>query len=501
MSGLPENLSPEDFQRLRAAVQVAQMAQEYRATHRREFVDEAYWYVWQKEFFATPAGQVMLLAGNRSGKTMCAGYQTALDLTGEYPDWWPGYRFQHAPNFMIAGVDNIQLKLVLQQELFGDVTTHPTTGKKMLSGNWVHQDEIGRITWNKVTADLAQSVEVWGKYGMAMCSLRSYSQSKTGHKSLSFAGTSLDGLWVDECPPDDLIGQFVVRTLTGNYNQGGRIRYTMTPELGKTQLVSKFMEDRGDNQALVGPISWDECPHLTPKAQAAALEGIPEHEWEMRKMGIPIFGEGLVFSNISERALRVDPVTEDGRRITDLPWLRYLRAIDIGINHPTAVVWLAFDAEIDCIYLLKSYAQKDQAAAIHASAANSYLDFAPCVFPHDVDHRDKGSGKTMRRYYADAGLTNTLDFKNPDGTIFVEPGIQELYDRMRSGRFKVLDIPENQLFFREMRQYHRENGKIVPIDDDVISAVRYGAIMIPRYGVTGGSQRTGYKPRVKKSFN
>ncbi|GAH43215.1 unnamed protein product, partial [marine sediment metagenome] len=176
-------------------------------------------------------------------------------------------------------------------------------------------------------------------------------------------------------------------------------------------------------------------PHLSEELQATILQGIPEHEQEMRSKGVPYFGSGLVYA-IPESRISCTPETEDGRPITALPWLRFIRAMDIGINHPTAIVWLAYDAEIDRIYVLRTYSEADSAAAVHAAAANSYLDFAPCVFPHDIDNREKGSGKTVRQYYAEAGLKNTIDFKNPDGSLGVEAGIAEIYDRMRSDRFK-----------------------------------------------------------------
>jgi hypothetical protein len=492
-------LTPEqrDLARKILATEALEEARYYMLSHRREFVTQEYFYSWQHECFESTFQQTMVLAGNRTGKTMSAGYHTACDLTGDYPDWWTGFRFNFGPNFMVGGIDNIQLKNVVQKELFGDVT-HSALGKKTFTGNWIHPSEIGRITWSKVTTDLAQSVEVIGKNGMGMCNLRSYSQGKTGNKSLTFAGTSLDGLWIDECPDDALIGQFVVRTMTGCYNKGGRIRYTMTPELGLTKLVANFMESRGKHQTLIGPVSWAQCPHLTLDVQEMMLDGIPEHEQDMRKKGVPMFGEGLVFP-IKESRIKIPIASGDGAGLTSKSYLKYIRAIDLGINHPTAIVWLAFDPEIDCIYLLKCYAERGDAAAVHAAAANAYMEFAPIVFPHDIDMREKGSGKTLRRYYSEAGLSNSLDFKNKDGSIFVEPGIQELYDRMKTGRFKVVDTPENEPFFREMRQYHREDGKIVPLDDDVISAVRYGAMMITRYGVPMGGQRSR-KPRVKSSF-
>jgi hypothetical protein len=156
---------------------------------------------------------------------------------------------------------------------------------------------------------------------------------------------------------------------------------------------------------------------------------------------------------------------------------------------------MAYDPEIDRIYVLRTYSEADSAAAVHAAAANSYLDFAPCVFPHDIDNRERGSGKTVRQYYTEAGLKNTVDFKNSDGSISVEPGIAEINDRMRTDRFKVVNDCDG--FFRELRMYHRVDGKIKKSNDDIMDAVRYGAMMITRYGVLmGGRRRRGAKPRV-----
>ena len=171
--------------------------------------------------------------------------------------------------------------------------------------------------------------------------------------------------------------------------------------------------------------------------------------------------------------------------------------MDLGINHPTAIVWLAHDTETDTIYVVKTYAVKGENAATHAAAANKLYDFAPVVFPHDVDMTEKGSGKTVRKFYNEAGLTRTLDFKNADGSISVEPGIMQLMERMRDGRFKVFHSCIE--FFREFRLYHRKEGKLVKENDDVLDATRYGAIMIGRYGVPidKGYRR---KPKYKRAM-
>jgi hypothetical protein len=66
---------------------------------------------------------------------------------------------------------------------------------------------------------------------------------------------------------------------------------------------------------------------------------------------------------------------------------------------------------------------------------------------------------------------------------------------MRSDRFAVFNDCSG--FFRELRLYHRVDGQIVKMNDDIMDAVRYGAMMIPTYGVTMGGRRTRTtKPKV-----
>lgn len=461
-------------------------AKQYKDSHQREFAPP--FYGWQHECFNAEESQVMTLAGNRTGKTMSATFHFACDVTGDYPDWWEGPTFKYPLNALGLGVDNIQLKAVMQTQLFGEVDEDTKTFK----GGWVHRSEIINVEWSPHTQGLARRVTVRHKYGKSYVTLRAYTQSKTGQGTLSFAGTSIDLVLVDEQPPDQLIGQLVTRTMTGCKGTGGKIRYTMTPELGVTALVHTFMEDRKKNQKLVGPIAWSDCPHLTPEVQESILSGIPEHEKEMRRLGVPFFGSGLVYP-VTESRITCDPFP-----LEDIPWLKVLRSIDLGIGHPTAIVWLAWDPEFDVVYLVRDYAEKGEAAAIHAAVANSYLPYAPCVFPPDVDQTEKGSGKTVRKWYSDAGLKNTVDFDNPDGSGYVEPGIMELNERMRTDRFKVFS--NCTAFLREKRIYHRKEGKLVKENDDVMDAVRYGVQTITRRGVPlGGPRRVG-KPKVKRAM-
>jgi hypothetical protein len=69
----------------------------------------------------------------------------------------------------------------------------------------------------------------------------------------------------------------------------------------------------------------------------------------------------------------------------------------------------------------------------------------------------------------------------------VEAGIMELLERMLSGRFKVFEHLGD--FFEELRMYHRENGKVVKVDDDLLDAVRTGMMML-RHAKTAPRKNT-----------
>ena len=96
MSAEPQ-YTQEQIQIALERIKLKQTAVTWRKEHRRDFsitrngpmtADD--WYPWQLESFFSPVSQVMILAANRTGKTLSAGYQVALHMTGDYPrlvDW------------------------------------------------------------------------------------------------------------------------------------------------------------------------------------------------------------------------------------------------------------------------------------------------------------------------------------------------------------------------------------------------------------------------------
>jgi hypothetical protein len=118
----------------------------------------------------------------------------------------------------------------------------------------------------------------------------------------------------------------------------------------------------------------------------------------------------------------------------------------------------------------------------------------PWAWPHDGLQHDKGSGEALAAQYKAQGLKMLKDKAThppkptePEGTggNGVEAGIMDMLDRMQTGRLKVFKHLND--WFEEFRMHHRKDGKIVKLDDDLISATRY-AMMMKRFAVVNMKQ-------------
>ena len=101
----------------------------------------------------------------------------------------------------------------------------------------------------------------------------------------------------------------------------------------------------------------------------------------------------------------------------------------------------------------------------------------PVAWPHDGNEKREGQGttETLADQYRNPmpgflGLNMLPSHATwPEGGYSTEAAVNELDDRMKTGRFKVFDDQVD--FLSETRQYHRDKGLIVKINDDLLSAL------------------------------
>jgi len=222
-----------------------------------------------------------------------------------------------------------------------------------------------------------------------------------------------------------------------------------------------------DRAVIVATI--DDAEHFSVEDRAKIIASYPAHEREARIKGIPTLGSGRIFP-VEESLITCQPI--------QIPkhWPQII-GMDFGWDHPTAAAALAWDRDTDCVYVRACYRRKEAVPAIHAVAISAWGKWIPVAWPHDGLQHDKGSGDQLKEQYKTHGLT-MLDDKaeHAEGGNGVEAGIMEMLERMETGRLKVFAGLND--WFEEFRLYHRKDGKIVKLRDDLMSATRYGVMML-----------------------
>ncbi len=218
----------------------------------------------------------------------------------------------------------------------------------------------------------------------------------------------------------------------------------------------------------------DDVDHYSPAEREAIAAAYPAHEREARARGIPSLGSGRVFP-VEEAAIRVEPFALPAH------WPRIV-GVDFGWDHPFAAVACAWDRDADAFYLTAEYREREAVPHTHAAAVRPWGDWIPVAWPHDGLAHDKGSGETLMSQYRRHGLNMLAERATfEDGGFGVEAGLMEMLERMQTGRFKVFSTCG--AWFSEFRLYHRDGGRLVKKNDDLIPARRY-PLMKPRHSAT-----------------
>lgn len=412
-------------------------------------------YPKQQEFHAAGANlaikERLLIAGNQLGKTWSAANETAMHLTGLYPEWWKGATFPHATTGWAASETSQGTRDTVQRLLLGPPGAWGTGA--------IPADKI--ISIKRSTHGVADQVEtilvrhVSGK--ASRVTLKTYDQGRE-----RWQGETLDFVWFDEEPPLDIYIEGLTRT---NATEG-IVWVTFTPLKGMSEVVKRFLVEKAPGTH-VTTMTIEDALHYTPAQRAAIIAMYPAHEREARTKGVPTLGSGAVFP-VAESMIVIPPM-----QIPDF-WPR-INGLDFGWDHPTAASQLAWDKDADVIYVVRDYRQREAVPAIHAAAVKPWGSY-PVAWPHDGLQHDKGSGEQLAGQYRTHGLPMLPERATfEDGSNGVEAGVSEMLERMQTGRWKVFSTCTSWL--EEFRLYHRKDGLIVKEADDVISASRYGYMM------------------------
>jgi phage terminase large subunit-like protein len=431
-------------------------------------------YAKQIEFHHAKERERMLMAGNQLGKTLAAANETAMHMTGLYPEWWEGKRFDK-PVRWLAGSESAELtRKGVQRLLLGPPESERDWGTGTIP-------KANLLDWSRRqgVADAVASIIVRHEPtgGTSSIQLATYDQGRT-----KWQADTVDGVWFDEEPPEDIYFEGLTRTNAVT----GPVMTTLTPLLGVSNVVRRFYLDKHPGTHLT-MMTIDDVEHYTAEQRAAIISSYPEYERDARTKGIPQLGSGRVFP-IQEEELQCAPFP------IPVHWPQ-IGGLDFGWDHPSAAVRLAWDRDSDCLYVIACHRQRQQTPALFAASIRPWAAWLPWAWPHDGLQHDKGSGEQLAAQYRAQGLKMIAQRATfEDGTNGLEAGIAEMFDRMQTGRLKVfINLGD---WWEEFRMYHRKDGLIVKANDDLMAATRY-ALMMRRFAEV----QFKAAPQVNRSFS
>lgn len=189
-------------------------------------------YPKQVEFHANGAAdrERLLMAANQVGKTYAGGAEAAIHLTGRYPPWWTGKRWDRPIRAWAASKTGEVTRDGPQRILIGE-----PKNKELWGTGLIPQDALARTILRHGIADALDGAQIRHVAGGASTlGFKSFDQGREKWQS-----ETLDLVWFDEEPPMDIYMEGLTRTNA----TGGIAMITFTPLLGMSDVVRMFLTE------------------------------------------------------------------------------------------------------------------------------------------------------------------------------------------------------------------------------------------------------------------
>src|ERR1017187_6307372 len=429
----------------------------------------------QLEFHNTDAPERMLRAGNQEGKTTAAGAEIALHTTQWYPEWFKGRRFLAKPKIerpfdflaWCAAPSAQKVRDGMQTKLLGNLMDDGGLGTGMIPLDCI----VGRPAMARGIADFVDTVTIRREDGgKALIRFKTYEQGRQ-----AFEGEAVDVVSLDEDVKGDtnekIYGECQARTTTTR----GIIMVTMTPMLGLTPIRRRFKTQMPGTAEIL--MTLDDAlvsngGHIPDEDVPLLLAKYKDHEVQTRLYGADMQGEGAEFET---------PVAEIKHSLTlaDVPpYWPWLWALDfrhsgsVSTGHPFAAVLCCWDRDANTIYVMQAVRMLGLAPSHVAAIREHPMRGAPAAWPHDGGRGGSLiSGETIAQTSRKLGLQmNGKHATFPTGGFDFEAGITDMENRFAEKR--LLIASHLQPVFDEYMGYHRINGLVNKVDDDLLSAIR-----------------------------
>ncbi len=285
-----------------------------------------------------------VFGGNRTGKTECGAAETAWLLRGNHP-----YRkVRGAVTGWAVSVSYGAGREVAQKKLLSYLNPEWIAHLGMLKGAQGHA--AGGIV------DYIAVKNVFGTLSYVY-----FKSCEAGREKLQ--GSSLDFVWFDEEPPEDVYEECRMRVL----DRKGDIYGTMTPLKGMTFVYDKiYLNTAADPEVWCECMEWADNPFLDPDEVARLSAVLSADALRSRRYGAFADRAETVYPEFDERVHVIEP--------RDIPadWQDCL-SIDPGLNNPLSCHWYACDYDGN-VYVVAEHFEAGRDVKYHCDAIRRISD-------------------------------------------------------------------------------------------------------------------------------
>ena len=403
-----------------------------------------------------------VFGGNRSGKTECGAVEAVYLARGVHP-----YRKNKPDVFgwVVSLTAQVQ-RDVAQKKIL-----------RYLRPDWI-QDVImtsGRKD-NPETGIIDQIIVKNAFGGTSVIGFKSCDQGRE-----RFQGSSLDFVWFDEEPPQDIYEECVMRV----FDKRGDIFGTMTPLKGLTFVYEEiYLNKRKNPEVWYEFMEWADNPYL-PKREIKLLEAaLDEQTKEARRYGRFATREGLVYPDFDESVHVIEPFS------VPKEWQCGI-SIDPGLKNPLSAHWYATDYDGN-VYVIAEHYAAGRDIDYHAEEIKKISDrlgwkrdakgriFA--LIDSAAGQRTLASAKSVSELFAERGI-----LVNPRVNKDVFSGVAQVKSFLKRDN----GMPDLFIFscctemIREFKSYFwGENDSPVKRDDHAMDELRYFLMTRPHAAET-----------------
>ena len=405
----------------------------------------------QLEFHKCQKRNRWVFGGNRSGKTECGAVESVWMCLGTHP-------YRQNRNGVIGWVVSLSQQVqrdVAQRKILNYLDRNSIVDIIMLNGKKT-SPENGVI----------DQIILKNKFGTH--SILGFKSCDQGREK--FQGTSLDFVWFDEEPPQDIYIECLMRVI----DKQGDIFGTMTPLKGLTWVYEDiYLKEGIDDNIWCEFMEWDDNPYLSKDEIKILTQSLSKDQLEARKYGRFQATSGLVYPEFDPSIHIIEPFN------VPKEWYDKI-SIDPGLHNPLSAHFYAVDYDGN-VYVIAEHYEAERDVQYHANAIKAIanrLDWhrnsngmIEALIDAAATSRTLGSNKSVVELFYEQGILT-----NPKVNKDLFSGIARVKKYLRSldGRAKLFIFSNCVKLIYEIKKYWWGNGdNPIKKDDHALDELRY----------------------------